>query len=445
MSFSITASADPNNGGTVTGGGTYNYGQSCTLSAKPATGYTFVNWTKNGSEVSTDATYSFIVTESGSYVAHFTGSIEEQTVVLPIGWSWWSTNVEITLQDLENALSTNGASIVSQNGSVAYLEGLGWDGNITELDLSQMYELNMTGNIELTVSNVLADPADHPITLNLNGYTWIGYPVQQSMNVSDALADLDAEIGDLIKSKSSMAMYMGNDWIGTLNSLEPGHGYMYKSNATTTKTFTYPSNRSGEVKANIIGEGNYWTPEMSRFANNMNMLAVVEFDGAEAMDDNIEVGAFVGDECRGSVRLMRVEETGRYMAFLTIHGETGELVRFRVLNNNGECNVNETIELHINAMVGDLKTPYVLHVGGNSMVLFPNPVAKSEAFRVEMPSNSELNGARVEIFNALGTLVRTETLTGKDVSLVGMTTAGVYTVKVTDRNGNVNFSKLVVE
>ena len=444
-SYEVTAMANPAAGGTITGAGSYNHGTTATLTATANAGYTFVNWTKNGSEVSTDATYSFIVTESGSYVAHFTGSIEEQTVVLPIGWSWWSTNVEITLQDLENALSTNGASIVSQNGSVAYLEGLGWDGNITELDLSQMYELNMTGNIELTVSNVLADPADHPITLNSNGYTWIGYPVQQSMNVSDALADLDAEIGDLIKSKSSMAMYMGNDWIGTLNSLEPGHGYMYKSTATTTKTFTYPSNRSGEVKANIIGEGNYWTPEMSRFANNMNMLAVVEFDGAEAMDDNIEVGAFVGDECRGSVRLMRVEETGRYMAFLTIHGETGELVRFRVLNNNGECNVNETIELHINAMVGDLKTPYVLHVGGNSMVLFPNPVAKSEAFRVEMPSNSELNGARVEIFNALGTLVRTETLTGKDVSLVGMTTAGVYTVKVTDRNGNVNFSKLVVE
>ncbi|MCR5660492.1 MAG: T9SS type A sorting domain-containing protein [Bacteroidales bacterium] len=441
----ITVSADPGNGGIVTGAGTYDSGTTATLTATANAGYTFVNWTKNDLEVSTDATYSFIVTEGGSYVAHFTESIEEQTVVLPIGWSWWSTNVEITLQDLENALSTNGASIVSQNGSVAYLEGLGWDGTITELDLSQMYELNMTGSIELTVSNVLADPADHPITLNPNGYTWIGYPVQQSMNVSDALADLDAEIGDLIKSKSSMAMYMGNNWIGTLNSLEPGHGYMYKSNATTTKTFTYPSNRSGEVKANIIGEGNYWTPEMSRFANNMNMLAVVEFDGAEAMDDNIEVGAFVGDECRGSVRLMRVEETGRYMAFLTIHGETGELVRFRVLNNNGECNVNETIELHINAMVGDLKTPYVLHVGGNSMVLFPNPVAKSEAFRVEMPSNSELNGARVEIFNALGTLVRTETLTGKDVSLVGMTTAGVYTVKVTDRNGNVNFSKLVVE
>ncbi len=444
-SYSITVSADPASAGTVSGSGTYNHGATATLTATPANGYDFVNWTKNGSVVSTNATYSFTVTAAGAYVAHFTESTESQTVTLPIGWSWWSANVEITLQDLENALSTSGTSIVSQNGSESYLAGYGWDGNINELNLSQMYELNVTGNITLTVNGVLADPADHPITLNSNGYSWIGYPVQQSMNVSAALANLNAIAGDLIKSKTSMAMYTGSNWVGTLNSLEPGQGYMYKSNATTTKTFTYPSNRGGEVKANITGEGNYWTFEPSHFANNMNVLAVVEFDGAEAMDDNIEVGAFVGNECRGSVRLMHVEGTGRYMAFLTIHGETGEPVSFRVLDNNGEREVNETMELRINAMVGDLEKPYVLHAGGNSMVLFPNPVTKGQSFSVEMPSDSDLNGARVEVFNALGNLVRTETLTGKDASLVGMTTAGVYTVKVTDRDGNVSFSKLVVK
>ena len=69
--FTITATANPINGGTVTGGGTFNYGQSCTLTATPATGYTFVNWTKNGAQVSTNATYTFTVTESAAYVAHF--------------------------------------------------------------------------------------------------------------------------------------------------------------------------------------------------------------------------------------------------------------------------------------------------------------------------------------------------------------------------------------
>ena len=71
QSFTITATADPAEGGTVTGGGTFNNGQSCTLTATPATGYNFVNWTKNGVQVSTNATYTFTVTESAAYVAHF--------------------------------------------------------------------------------------------------------------------------------------------------------------------------------------------------------------------------------------------------------------------------------------------------------------------------------------------------------------------------------------
>ena len=69
--YEIAVSADPTVGGTVTGAGTYNYNQSCTLTATAATGYTFVNWTKNGTQVSTSPTYTFTVTDNATYVAHF--------------------------------------------------------------------------------------------------------------------------------------------------------------------------------------------------------------------------------------------------------------------------------------------------------------------------------------------------------------------------------------
>ena len=69
--YTITASASPSNGGTVTGGGTYTYGQTCTLGATPSAGYVFENWTKNGTQVSATTPYTFTVTESGNYVAHF--------------------------------------------------------------------------------------------------------------------------------------------------------------------------------------------------------------------------------------------------------------------------------------------------------------------------------------------------------------------------------------
>ena len=70
-SYEITASTSPTGAGVITGTGTYNYGASCTLSVTANEGYTFTNWTKDGEEVSTNASFSFNVTEAAAYVANF--------------------------------------------------------------------------------------------------------------------------------------------------------------------------------------------------------------------------------------------------------------------------------------------------------------------------------------------------------------------------------------
>ncbi|MBR5854747.1 MAG: hypothetical protein IKY87_03605 [Paludibacteraceae bacterium] len=66
--YTVSASAT---NGTVTGAGAYQEGATATLTATPNTGYKFVNWTKDGVEVSTEATYSFPVTENVELVANF--------------------------------------------------------------------------------------------------------------------------------------------------------------------------------------------------------------------------------------------------------------------------------------------------------------------------------------------------------------------------------------
>jgi uncharacterized protein (TIGR02145 family) len=70
-SFIIDATADPAEGGEVTGGGAYQEGDECTLTATPNEGYTFTNWTENDEVVSTDATYTFIVSTDRTLVANF--------------------------------------------------------------------------------------------------------------------------------------------------------------------------------------------------------------------------------------------------------------------------------------------------------------------------------------------------------------------------------------
>ena len=67
----IIVSANPEEGGTVTGAGSYLLGQTCTLTATPNENYAFVNWMENGEEISTDLSYSFTVTGNRTVVARF--------------------------------------------------------------------------------------------------------------------------------------------------------------------------------------------------------------------------------------------------------------------------------------------------------------------------------------------------------------------------------------
>ena len=67
----ITVTANPSSGGTVTGGGTYYQSDTCTVVATPAPGYVFVNWTKGSTVVSTNASYTFKVSANRTLKANF--------------------------------------------------------------------------------------------------------------------------------------------------------------------------------------------------------------------------------------------------------------------------------------------------------------------------------------------------------------------------------------
>ena len=69
--YTITASANPAEYGTVSGAGHYAYGAPCTLTAIPNDGYYFVNWTEDGTVVSYDINYSFTVSGDRNLVANF--------------------------------------------------------------------------------------------------------------------------------------------------------------------------------------------------------------------------------------------------------------------------------------------------------------------------------------------------------------------------------------
>lgn len=70
--FTIDVLANPSNGGELSGGGTYEYGQSCTVKATAANGFRFDRWTENGSVVSQNTSYTFTVSSNRTLTANFT-------------------------------------------------------------------------------------------------------------------------------------------------------------------------------------------------------------------------------------------------------------------------------------------------------------------------------------------------------------------------------------
>ena len=71
VNHTITVSANPAEGGVVTGGGEFEETDEITVKAVANDGYEFVNWTENEEEVSTDAEYTFTVEADRNLVANF--------------------------------------------------------------------------------------------------------------------------------------------------------------------------------------------------------------------------------------------------------------------------------------------------------------------------------------------------------------------------------------
>ena len=166
-----------------------------------------------------------------------------QTITLATGWNWWSTNLDITFDQLTaaiaDALGTVGtASIKSRNGSLSYANGQ-WRGSIN-FDIRQMYKIQVSADCEIVLTGVPVNPLEYEITIS-HGINWIGFLPNESMSVGEAFSGLNPVEGDVVKSKNGSITYNGTVWRGTL-TLEPGNGYIYQSEAAGNKTFTFPSN-----------------------------------------------------------------------------------------------------------------------------------------------------------------------------------------------------------
>jgi len=174
ITYTITVSANPSNSGTTSGGGTYNHGQSCTVIATSVDGYTFTNWTENGSVVSNDANYSFTVTSNRSLVANF----EEQQPD--------TYNINVSPNPIIGGTVTGGGTFTyGQSCTVTATANTGysfvnWTENGEVVTTNASYTFIVTGNRTLVANftlnsytiTVTADPTEGGMVTGAGNYDY---------------------------------------------------------------------------------------------------------------------------------------------------------------------------------------------------------------------------------------------------------------------------------
>ena len=173
-----------------------------------------------------------------------------QTVELQAGTNWFSTYLDITLKNLQDALvdalpGATGITIKSKNSNSRW-NGSRWrSANGFVWDVAKMYMVEVPEDCEIVLTGDPLNPAEHTITIEAGTPTWIGFPFSESKTFDQAIPTGFAVSGDVIKSMSGNARYTGTRWRGSsgLDSFEPGKGYMYvpASSVTEDRILIFPT------------------------------------------------------------------------------------------------------------------------------------------------------------------------------------------------------------
>ena len=367
--YTINVSANPSNGGNVSGGGTFNYGQNCTVTATAAAGYTFTNWTENGTVVSTNASYSFTVNTNRTLVAHFTQNTYTVTVA---------------------ANPTNGGTVTG-GGTFTYGQSctvtatvasgftfINWTENGSFVSSSTSYTFSVTDNC-----NLVAHFTENPLPM----YTISVTPKPQEGGTIRG-AGTYQEGQTCTVSATPAPGYTFVNW--TENEVELSTNTVYTFTVTgdrslvanfTPMSYTINASVNPAVGGEVIGAGTYV------YGTNV-ILKVVPNEGY----------VFVNWTENGTV----VAETEEYLFVVT--GDRTLVANVQFVEGVGE---NAKIEY----------------------VLYPNPVSD----KLSVESNEVID--HIEIFNITGAMVYSQKNCGEMVEIqTSDLPAGTYVIRMTTQN-----------
>lgn len=370
---------------------------------------------------STDKTYSGIPNQaitfendkiygSASTPVIFDGSeILIQNLGLRTGWNWISINVaNADMNNINSVLSSgvwkSGDAIKDGDNFADYSEKENtWTGVLTGIGLSnaKMYQMYSTIVQTVGVYGGAIDANTTPISVKGNGWSHIGYIPTSNLTVKEALADYQANNGDIIKSQTQFAMY-SNGWVGSLTYMEANKGYMLKRTASNDVNFRYPT-----IQGTLNGRAILETPV--RFNSKSDNMGIV------ATSDALEVGdrilAYVDGELRGESEC--VETPNGNLEFISVNGEQGEGNVTFALERAGKVVAQSRTVLGYgsNNQRGTLDEPMNLDFSGSdgSVMMYPNPFETEVTIDVMAMKAGDID---VEVYDLTGSLIMKRSYSG---------------------------------
>lgn len=359
------------------------------------------------------------------------------------GWTWMSHNFDNAVAPSALSADEGVSRILTQTQELIRDPQLGMVGTLTELSASESFKVQTSAAVTgQRLSDIARNPAT-PIALN-SGWNWLGYPAGQTMTVDEAFATTEAETLDIVVGQNGFAQFDGEKWVGTLETMSPGMGYMYQSQSAKNVVYNTSIVSTASAKhASGISDNSPLVLDIHKYGVIMPVVATVNgTDGSQLDNEDYQVAAFCGTECRGIGRIVNG------LVMMNVYGNVGDGITFSVTDADGELSFSNSASLKFSeTVVGDIFNPYVLMINGQSGV---NDVRYDGNIKVTVENDMlRIKGIApddidlVEIYDIKGQKLMRETNVSESGIRVSSLTNGVYVV-IVKGNGEYSYHKIAI-
>lgn len=366
----------------------------------------------------------------------------DMDIAMTEGWTWMSHNFADGMTAAQLAEDAAVQRVKSQTQEVVRDPQLGLVGTLSSLEASQSYKVETSAaTASRRISGVAWNPAT-PIALN-DGWNWLGYPADQTMTLDEAFATTTVEKLDAVVGQDGFAQYDGEHWVGTLETLAPGKGYMYQSQSKKNVVYnTAIVSKAHAQHTQGIGSRLPLAFDKHKYPSVMAIVATVCYaDGITADNADYQLTAFCGSECRG------IGQLSGGLLMMSVYGNAGDRITVQVTDREGsDVLASNTLDFS-ETVLGNIEAPYAINVDNATAIgttAYDGNVSLSvDGGRLLIHGVAANDINSVELFDINGQKIKHETHisdSGVDISSL---TGGVY-VAVVCSNGHYTYHKIAV-